>query len=79
MANVVFSVVTLCSVVSGNCMEVHVPHPEQTIATCEDMMRSEAPIAVQTLNERVTYERRLSLSGYRCQNEPNGSSYMIRK
>ena len=79
MANIVFSVVTLCSVASGSCMEVHVPHPEHTIATCEDMMWSEAPIAVQTLNEQAPPEKRLSLSGYRCQEEPNGSSYKVRK
>jgi hypothetical protein len=79
MANIVFSVVTLCSVISGRCFEVHVPHPEHTIATCESMMQRDAPIAVQSYNESAAPENRVSLGGFRCQEELDRPTYTIRR
>jgi len=75
---IVFSVVTLCSVAEGGCFDVHVPHPEHTIETCEAMMRQEAPVAIADYNLRAPWDRQVKLAGYRCQEEPQGPSYTSR-
>ena len=72
---IVFSVVTLCTVANGRCLDVHVPHPEHTIETCEAMMRRDAPIAVEDYNANVEPNLKVQLGGYRCQMEPSGPRY----
>jgi hypothetical protein len=76
---IVFSVVTLCAVMTGGCFDLHVPHPEHTIETCEAIMRQNAPVAVQVYNDQAASDKKVKLGGYRCQEEPNRPSYTSRR